>query len=383
MGRMLYIALALLAFSQSQHAMADEMSDQIRTNLVASEIRRFMNTQAKRSEGALTALTLSIGDPETLELARAFGQARPGQTATPDTRFAIASISKSITAATILRAIAHRELQTRDGRPVELDTDIRDIFAGVGHWAREGAGAIRVRNLLTMTSNLPNFTRQPPALIDPWGSVGAERLLRAVREFQPHGWPNTFEYNNTGYFLLAEILEHAALSRGTNGSRFEAAILRTTALADMRDTHLRNAPDNPDNLAQPNYSRPRSAFTAGYWLKGSADLVSTATDLYLWNAAFMSGRIVTADMRDLMLSDQARVDPTTYYGMGWFIEHESDRDIFSHTGSVPGYTSVNMIVRRLDTARWRSVTILTNGEEVEGLDILAKDVLRVFEQRLN
>lgn len=84
-----------------------------------------------------------------------------------------------------------------------------------------------------------------------------------------------------------------------------------------------------------------------------------------------------------MLSDAARVDPMTYYGMGWFIEHEGDRDIFSHTGSVPGYTSVNMIVRNLDAGLWRSATILTNGDEVEGLDILAKDILRLYEQSLD
>lgn len=376
----IFFAFFLAASGPRSVALAGGAND---PDLIGTEIRRFMNAQTSRSEGGVTALTLSIGGPERLELARAFGQAREGHPATPDTRFAIASVTKQITAATLLRTISRHELRTRDGRQLSLDTDIRDIFAGVGHWARDGAGAIRVRNLLTMTSNLPNFTRRPPALIDPWGSVGAERLLRAVKQFRPHGWPNTFEYNNTGYFLLAEILEHAAPAHGTHGSKFEAAIRKTIALAGMRDTYLRNAPHHPDNLAQPNYSRPRPAFTAGYWLKGSADLVSTVTDLYRWNATFMSGRIVAADMRDLMLSDQARVDPTTYYGMGWFIEHEADRDIFSHTGSVPGYTSVNMIVRKRGTDRWRSVTILTNGEEVEGLDILAKDVLRVFEQRLD
>lgn len=256
------ILFALLALSGFRHvAQADDVNN---ADLIGREIRRFMNAQANRSEGAVTALTLTIGGPERLEFARAFGEARQGHLATPDTRFAIASVSKQITAATLLRAISFHELRTRDGRPVSLDTDIREIFAGVGHWAREGAGAIRVRNLLTMTSNLPNFTRRPPALIDPWGSVGAERLLRAVKQFRPHGWPNTFEYNNTGYFLLAEILEHASLAHGAQGSMFETAVQRTIALAGMRNTYLRNAPDSSVNVAEPNYARPRPAFTSGY-----------------------------------------------------------------------------------------------------------------------
>ncbi|MCB1518979.1 MAG: hypothetical protein KDJ37_00215 [Hyphomicrobiaceae bacterium] len=55
------------------------------------------------------------------------------------------------------------------------------------HWTRERQSIMRVRNLLTMTSNLPNVTRCPPALIDPSGSAGAERLLRAMKQDRPHG----------------------------------------------------------------------------------------------------------------------------------------------------------------------------------------------------
>ncbi len=91
----------------------------------------------------------------------------------------------------------------------------------------------------------------------------------------------------------------------------------------------------------------------------------------------MDGRLLSAVSRDLMWSEWARVSPEIYYGLGWFIEHKAGYDIFSHTGSVPGYTSVNLIARRGDGAPWASATILTNGEEVDGLDRLAESLLDI------
>jgi hypothetical protein len=68
--------------------------------------------------------------------------------------------------------------------------------------------------------------------------------------------------------------------------------------------------------------------------------------------------------------------------MGWFIRHEDKRDVFSHSGLVPGFTSYNTIVKlegRADQARadWVSVTLLLNSDEIEGLDGLAEDLVRL------
>jgi hypothetical protein len=76
-----------------------------------------------------------------------------------------------------------------------------------------------------------------------------------------------------------------------------------------------------------------------------------------------------------MFSDAARVDPLTYYGMGWFIGHEDGWDSYHHSGSVPGYTAYNAILRQTRSASWLSVTLLTNSDGVEGLDRLADDIL--------
>lgn len=76
-----------------------------------------------------------------------------------------------------------------------------------------------------------------------------------------------------------------------------------------------------------------------------------------------------------MFSDGARVTPDLYYGMGWFIEHRDGREIYSHSGHVPGFTSYNLISLDPATSRWVSVIVLTNTDVAEGMETLARDLL--------
>ncbi len=51
--------------------------------------------------------------------------------------------------------------------------------------------------------------------------------------------------------------------------------------------------------ARPDYGRRRRpAFTNPDWLKGSADAVSSALDLFAWDRALMDPKIVPAEIRD-------------------------------------------------------------------------------------
>jgi D-alanyl-D-alanine carboxypeptidase len=67
--------------------------------------------------------------------------------------------------------------------------------------------------------------------------------------------------------------------------------------------------------------------------------------------------------------------------MGWFIGHDGDWDSFHHSGSVPGYTAYNAILKQTRTGAWLSVTLLTNSDGVEGLEQLADEIL--YEARVD
>lgn len=224
-----------------------------------------------------------------------------------------------------------------------------------------------------MTSNLPNFTRRPPAAGDPWGAIPASQLLGEVKKFAPRGWPNTFEYSNTSYFLLAEIIEAVSVP-GASGPNGYKEVLKSAlfAKAGMTSTGF-IGDDARGRAASPHYQR-RPAFLQPDWMKGSGDVASTVLDIHAWNTALMQDRVLSPAMRRHMFSDGGRVGPSLWYGMGWFVEHKKDRDEFTHAGTVPGYTSFNAIMRRTDDGSWASVTLLANSDGIEGLDELASDL---------
>jgi len=351
------------------------------TNDKRAEARRIVEkTLRPRGEGTpaqAPALSLAIGVQGAPVMLEGFGEAAPGVAAKADTRYRIGSVTKQFTAAAILQLVEAGAVSTFSGKALTLDIAAADLFPGVEAWTVAGQNPITLRSLLNMTSNLPNFTRRPPKGTNPWGKVEAGQLLAAIKAQSPSGWPNSFEYSNTSYFLAAEAIDSLSIP-GRAGTTNYREILTSTLFsrAEMVGTGFVGDSTDTADMAMPLFKR-RPAFAESDWLKGSGDIVSTAPDLLKWDAALMQGKILSPGMMEEMFKEGGRIAPTTSYGMGWVIAEESGWAIYSHTGSVAGYTSCNAIARRVGGSEWISVTLLTNSDGVEGLDILADDLLRL------
>lgn len=318
------------------------------------------------------SVSVAIGRDGVLLYAGGAGSAGLGREATADTVYRIGSVTKQFTAAAVLRMIAKGALAPRTQTPLTLDTEIGDIFEDTEHWRADGQNPITLRSLLNMTSNLPNFTRRPPDDVDPWGTVDAAMLLRQLKKQGPSGWPGTFEYSNTSYFILAEVLEAA---RWTDGAPHPyERVLQTELFQPLGMTSTDFTGYRMDRMAIPAYHR-RAAFSDRDWLKGSGDAASTVKDLFAWNAGLMAGKVLPDALRAEMFREGGRVTPTIFYGMGWFMEESDGWKRYFHSGSVPGFTSYNCISVAKDGASWISVTLLTNSDGVEGLEDLASDLL--------
>jgi len=326
------------------------------------------------------SLVFGVAAHEGLVAAKGYREAAPGVPATLHTVYHVGSLAKQFTAAGVLDMIG-RGARLRNGTSLSLDLALSRVFSGVEHWPGMDAGLdkqpVTLRSLLTMTSNLPNFTRRPPVATDPWGRIAAPDLLAEIKRFSATGWPNTFEYSNTSYFLLAEAMEEA-IAPGGPGPRSHRSYLRDAIFprAGLVETGFVGEPA-PNIVAAVAIPRSLPVFDKPDWLKGSADIASSVADLAAWNAALMEGRVLPVALRDLMFADGARVSPDLYYGMGWFIEHGGDGEVFSHSGRVPGYTAYNVIAVDPRSAAWTSVTVLINTDVPEGIDVLAKDLLRL------
>lgn len=318
------------------------------------------------------ALSAGVGINGELALSRGWGSLQPGVEARGDTLYQIGSLTKQFTAAAILKLIATSKAGGASP-PLTLDRPLRDLFDGVSSWEQPGAPPLTVRSLLTMTSNLPNFTKEPPPEADPWGAMPASRLLGEVKKLTPQGWPNSFSYSNTSYFLLSEIIEMQAgppISPGED-SRYRA-FLRSElfAPAEMTQTGFAGDAVAKGGMAPPNYRR-HVGFGKPDWFKGSGDMVSSVSDIFAWDKALMEDRVLPPDVRDLMFSAQAQITPSLAYGMGVYVERAPGLMIYSHSGTVPGYTAFNAIIVEKGQPGWISVTVLANSDGVKDLQRLA------------
>ncbi|MCY3831856.1 MAG: serine hydrolase, partial [Chloroflexi bacterium] len=141
---------------------------------------------------------------------------------TLDTRFRIASISKTFTAVAIL--------QLRDAGELSLD----DPVARYLDWFDlqfEGAPPITIRNLLTHTSGLPRDSHNPM-----WTECEApdwDEFVEALKTRPPTRPPyQKFAYSNVGYSLLGGIIEQ--VSGDSWASYLQANIVDPLGMSDTR-----------------------------------------------------------------------------------------------------------------------------------------------------
>ncbi len=382
----LLVALPTAAGAQSWSADKAQQVDQL--------VERF---RSLKSDGATPpTLSIAVGVNGRLAMAKGYG-ASDGRPVTDRTLYEVGSLTKQFTAAAILELIHDGATSIQTQKKLTLNTPLVDILGKNSYWAAQPW--LTVGRLLTMTSNLPNFTRYPPADTNPWEPVTAQHLFRDIENWPPPDPSNDFDYSNTNYFLLAEIMEQVVVP-GDPGPEsyhdflrkrlFEPADMHNSSfIGELRDDldppnpyalEAQSQPISTDSVAQgavlasPDYRmRRQPPFTNPDWLKGSGDMVSSALDLFAWHKALMSGAVVPTDVRDQMFSDSSRVSPYVYYGMGWFCEHRDNRDIYSHSGAVPGYTSYNAIIR-LKNGDWISIILLSNYDQLDGLDTLADNI---------
>lgn len=341
-----------------------------KTKRVDAIVQQFLNSGGREHQPP--GLSAGVAVDGQLVVAKGWGEVQPGVVAGADTLYQIGSLTKQFTAAGVLKLIERDAGAALTVEPLTLDRPLRKVFDGVSSWETPGAPPITVRSLLTMTSNLPNFTAEPPPESDPWGAMPARRLLGEVKKLSPTAWPNSFAYSNTSYFLLSEIIEMRmgpVPADGEEGGYRQ--FLRSELFEPVGMSHTGFAGDIASGeVAAPHYIR-KTAFGKPDWFKGSGDVVSSVRDLFAWDKALMEGRAVSPKVRDLMFTPSAPITPSLAYGMGFYVERAPGLLIYSHSGTVPGYTAFNAIVVENNKPGWIGVTILTNSDGIDGLQRLA------------
>ena len=238
--------------------------------------------------------------------------------AAPDTVYKIASVSKQFIATGIMVLV-------QQGR-VRVDAPVRTYLSG----APEAWNDITVRHLLTHTAGL---VREPPGF-DPFKTTSDSELLSTAYpvplRFKPG---DKWEYSNTGYNALAEIIR---IVSGKSWPEFiHDAVFKP---AGMTATWPTNTTAVVPNRAQGYVDNDR-LLDEPKWLalRPSGGFLSTVLDLAKWDAALYTDKVLTEASRRQMWTAVTLNDGKTYpYGFAWMLGERSGHRYVQHSGGMPG-----------------------------------------------
>ncbi len=261
---------------------------------------------------------------------------------TPDTKFRIGSITKSFTAMLVLQQVDAGKLSLNDS-----------ITQYVSH-APEAWKPITVHHLLCHTSGIFNYTDSLEWMAKQALLSQREKLLPIFRD-KPLRFPpgEKFEYSNSGYVLLGEILSQVT------GENYEALLRKQiTKPLKMDDTGY----DHPLTVLPrraAGYSRALGKVqNARYLDMASADaagaIYSTVEDLAKYDAALAEGKLLSTDSYAKLFTPVLQ-----NYAYGWVVEEQSGYRLIWHTGGINGFSS--SLIRRPDTGS--CVVVLSNFDD--------------------
>jgi len=268
--------------------------------------------------------------------------------ATPDTRFAVGSITKQFTAASILLLAEQRRLSLEDNLEKYVP-------------AAPNADKITLRMLLNQDSGLHNYPNTREHAWPLQGTIAPEKIIGILKTDKPDFAPGErWAYSNSNYAMLAQVVARVS---GISYTDFLARNIFTPLrmMSSGNGFQAQSGTATPYEGSAGSFmpAKPRISLDLFY---GAGSIVSTAQDLALWDAALMHNKLLSADgMHELWTNGKLPNGEPVHYAMG-FIEASigSHREVW-HNGYSPhaGGYCFNAIFPDDDLA----VVVLSNASD--------------------
>ena len=285
-------------------------------------------------EGRLPSVSAAVFRGTELAWSEAVGLAdvEQGVEASPETQYAVASITKTFTAVSVL--------QLRDQGKLDLEDPLSKHLPEAAH------GTLTLRRMLAHASGLQ---REPPGEI--WETLtfpGEEDLLRGLQEAEQVLPPMAaWHYSNLAYALLGIVV--ARISGTPFRDRVQERLLGPLGLD-------RTTWGPSDGAALPYFVEPYSDSVRREPVLelggkgGESGLYSAVGDLARWGAFLcdpdesLLEASSAAEMHDLNVVADASW--TRGWGLGIELSRRGDRVFGGHTGGFPGFLSILAYSRR-------------------------------------
>lgn len=245
--------------------------------------------------------------------------------------FQLASVSKQFTAVAVLMLMEKKKLS--------LEDSIQRFFPDFPYHG------ITVRNLLNHRSGLCNYAyfcdRFYRKHEGPYSNMD---VIRLMTEHQPKSYlpVNTrFDYSNTGYVILAAIVEKAS------GMSFPDYVRKNIFLPlGMKHSYVGRADSSTEVMG---YNHPGRVVVKDYLdeIYGDKGIYASVEDLYIWDRALYTEKLLKQKtLAEAFTGASPEQKGPFDYGFGWRIYTASDSSkIVFHAGWWKGFKTFFM--RRL------------------------------------
>ena len=239
------------------------------------------------------------------------------------TIYQVGSITKTFTSAIILRLQDEKMLSLSD----KISKYIVDYPNG---------DDITIENLLTHTSGIFEYLESKEYAKENFiKPISIDKLIsffKLQKRLFKSG--ERFSYTNSGYILLAFIIEKIT------GKKYEQ-VVRDVIFESLQMTHsgfdLRNLSDTNKAINYDNISKKKlvsePVFDSTH-APGCGNIYSTAMDLYKWDRALYGNKILSQ-----LSLQKAYIPYKSKYGYGWFIDSSYGKFNVFHGGGTPGFHS--------------------------------------------
>lgn len=240
---------------------------------------------------------------------------------TPQTKYRLGSLTKQFTAMAVM------ELQEKG--LLNVSDPIKKYLPDY-----PGGDKITIHHLLTHTSGIPNFTSFPEykkLMIRP---LSVEEVIAKFKDkpldFSPG---EKFSYSNSGYILLGYLVEKISgkpYGEYVKENIFDPLNMKNTGY-DYHDPII--------NSRAAGYSLNEGKLINASYIDmkipgGAGGLYSTVEDLYLWDRALYTEKLVSQSSLKKMFKPFK-----DNYGYGWQIDKLFGHKRISHSGGINGFVT--------------------------------------------
>lgn len=339
------------------------------TGLVPERLSVFTDVMVKLvAEYDVPGASLAIAKDDQVIFSQGYGFAHRENKSPvfPTTRFRIASLSKPLTAVAILRLVQAGRLRLDerliDVLPLPPFVDGRISEVRIHHLLQHHAGWDRSVSYDPMFRSV----EMAQALKKPAPASARDIILYMTCEPLDHDPGSHYAYSNFGYNLLGRVIEERTGQSYESFVRSE--ILEPLGILEMEIGSTRKTKFHEskyystgtgpsvfaDNLGE-QVPHPYGAWhleamdSHGAW-------IASAEDLAKFSAALEDapGRLLDkahlAKMAALDSNKPENLPSDWHYGLGWSIRPQGDSYQRSHTGSLPGTST--LMARRPDGVHW-------------------------------